>query len=587
METADDARSFEDMYERVSVQADAADVLWPFDEQGARSILRRAWDVTTAPGVVPAFRREGEREEETIETVVTARRAVIEVAFKHDARTGDVYMKALMQGFARSEDSWRVASGEGESQSTSEVRRRLSLENDQRLLTAYGLIEDGAYESAALAAAPALSGGVNVQLVSFIVALRAHAPREGDALYVRLLERTRADSWANANDVLLLSQPIVSPDLHIQITPDGSTRMRPANYTNETMRHAFSGAPPEVRRAFYATAAAVILRPPRQTEDEANANAETAALYFATGRLLPFFEREAAQYAPALQARMTALSVELGVGRAQSLSASMKTLSLASSNPVDPLASMLGALTELTDSQARDEVREAIVRYAARKQLWERARTIAAEIEDAQSRREALRAIAVYQVMCVGRAYDDEPEGFERAAELVRAADVPPQFRAAGFGQAAELAAARGKRPRADALIEEALLYANQAGKDDGSKLTALALVARSAARSKSVRVWEALAALAVAANESENYTDSGPRFSFNYGRPDDTTTVYEPDEPLNFEGVFASAARMDFRKAVAEARSLEDGPTRATVTIAVAHAALEKGGKVGGDKVR
>jgi hypothetical protein len=575
------------MYERAGVQADAADALWPFDEQAARSILRRAWDVTTAPGVVPAFRREGEREGETIETVVRARRVVIEVAFKHDARLGDVYMKALMQGFTLSEDTWRVASGEGESQSTSEVRRRMSLENDQRLLTAYGLIEEGAYESAAVAAAPALSGGVSGQLVSFIIALRAHAPREGDALYVSLLERTRADSWADANDVLLLSQPIVSPDLQVLINPDGSAHMRPANYSDEAMRHAFNGAPPEVRRAFYATAAAVLLRTPRQTEDEANAKAETAALYFTTGRLLPFFEREAAQYAPALQARMAALSAEIDAGRAQSLSASMKTLSLTPKNPVDPLAAMLGALTEVSDSRGRDDLREAIVGYAARKQLWERARTIASEIEDAQSRREALRVIAIYQVMGVGRAYDDEPEGFERAAELVRAADVPAQFRAAGFGQAAELAAARGKRARADALVEEALLYADQAGKDDGSKLTALAMVARSAARAKSARVWETLAALVGSANESENYTDSGPRFSFNYGCPDDETTIYELDEPLSFEGVFASAARMDFRRAVAEARALEDGPTRATVTIAVARAALEKSGKVGGHKAR
>jgi hypothetical protein len=590
METADAARSFEDLYERAGVQADAADALWPFDEQAARSILRRAWDVTTAPGVVPAFRREGEREEETIETVVRARRAVIEVAFKHDARTGDVYMKALMQGFALSEDTWRVASGEGESQSTSEVRRRMSLENDQRLVTAYGLIEEGAYESAAVAAAPALSGGVSGQLVSFIIALRAHAPREGDALYVRLLERTRADSWADANDVLLLSQPIVSPDLQVLINPDGSAHMRPANYSDEAMRRAFNGAPPEVRLAFYATAAAVLLRPPRQTEDEANAKAETAALYFTTGRLLPFFEREAAQYAPALQARMAALSAEIDAGRAQSLSANMKTLSLTPENPVDPIADTLEELSREKDSGRRDRVRLRAVMTAARRALWNRARTIAAEVEDAQAQREAQRVIAIYQVMNDGRAYDDEPDGHERAAEFARAAEVPPEFRAAGLAQAAELAARAGKRARAEALFEEALLFANQAEKPGARSLTALAFVAQAAARVNAARTWDVLPALVARANETEDLSNVRLQFEVNYpsyAEADGGPVSSVPDDALSLEDAFEAAARTNFRRALKDARTFEDGPTRASVTIAVARVALEKGGKVGGDKAR
>ena len=95
------------------------------------------------------------------------------------------------------------------------------------------------------------------------------------------------------------------------------------------------------------------------------------------------------------------------------------------------------------------------------------------------------------------------------------------------------------------------------------------------------------LPSLVSAANESENYSGTGPELSFSYGYKDGATLFYETDEPLNFEDAFASAARLDFRRAVAEVRSLEDELTRASVTIAAARAALEKGGKVRGDRAR
>lgn len=583
METADAARSFEDSFDRVRVQADAADVLWPFDEQAARSFLRRAWEVTTAPGVINAFKWEGDTDDNAIENVLRARRLVIARASKHDARLADVYMKGLMQGLDASEGVERATSGEDDSQNVRPLWRTPSPENLQRLQTAYALIEEGAYEAAATLAAPALNEGVSTYLVGFIVSLHAHAPREGDALYLRLLEMARRDPRTNANDVLTLSRPIVSPDLQIYIGSDGSAHVQSLRYADEEMRRAFENAP-EVRRAFYATAATVLLRPPLQSADVTQAGADSSALYFAVGRLLPFFEREAAQYAPALHARMSALAAEVGASRAQSLGANMGTTSLAPKNPVDVLAGQLEALARATDAGERDRMRRSIVKNAARHLLWDRAQSVAAQIEDAQARREALGIIATHQVMNIGRAYDDEPDKFERAAEFVRAADVSPEFHAAGLGQAAELAARAGKNERRDALLEEALTFANQAAKEDGSNLMAFALVGRSAARSNSERIWDVLPALVRGANESEETLVADTLLAINYGNPDDAQTS---DESLDFADVFSHAARRDFRRAVAEVRSLGDEVTRATVTVAVARAALEKNSKSVGDKAR
>lgn len=589
-EAADAARSFDDAEYKVRIQADAADVLWPFDEQAARSILRRAWEVTTAPGAIDAFRWKGgdvtEQDDDSgaIESILTARRLVAACAAKHDARLADVYMKSLTQGLDSDESAAR---GEGDPQSALSGGRLPSPASYQRLQTASALLEEGAYEAAAAVVAPTVNDGVNGFLLDIIIELRAHAPREGDALYLRLLERTRRDPRADANDVLMLSQPIVSPGLLVLINADGSAHFRQVSYRDAAMGGAFEGAPPEVRRAFYSTAAAVLLRPARQAAEGAPTGAAASALYFAVGRLLPFFEREAAQYAPALHARMGALAAEISASRAQLLDAKMNTLSLASKNPVDPLASQLEVLSRLDDADARDGIRQSIVTNAARHMLWERARAVANEIEDSKIRREALRTIAVYQVMSVASAYDDEPDGHERAADFARAADVPQGLRAAGLARAAELAARLGKSERADALFVEALTYANQAGKDDDTRLAAFMLVAHSAERAGSARLWETLPALVASANESEEYSEAGPHFSLDYGYPGGSVLLYEPDVYLNFEDAFVAAARLDFRRALTEVHSLEDKLTRASVTVAAARAALEKQDKAKGERPR
>src|SRR5215213_1616698 len=48
IETADSARTFDDLFYRARVQMLAADTLWPYDAAQARAIFRRAWEAATA-----------------------------------------------------------------------------------------------------------------------------------------------------------------------------------------------------------------------------------------------------------------------------------------------------------------------------------------------------------------------------------------------------------------------------------------------------------------------------------------------------------------------------------------------------------
>jgi hypothetical protein len=243
---------------------------------------------------------------------------------------------------------------------------------------------------------------------------------------------------------------------------------------------------------------------------------------------------------------------------------------------------MLKAVSEATDARARDWQRFLLVSVAAGRKRWDRARGVAAEIEDEETQRNARRVIAISQVMDVLRAFEDEDvDTSERAADFVRAADVPPEARAGGLAQAAELAARRGKRARAGELLGEATGYAEQTERAGDPRVTALALVTFSAARANEARVWELLPALVNAANEADNglpYAVLG--FDFKFEHLSQSVAFSTPQPPLDLREVFATTARLDLARTLTEARSLSDEVARANMLFAAARAALEKMGK-------
>jgi hypothetical protein len=584
-EVADAARSFDDLYESALVQSEAADALWPFDEQAARAILRRAWEAATAPGAVDKLKGYGTSDDErdqALEALMTARRFIIKSAMRRDPRLGDAFMREFEHDLADiSTGAQRVRTSEqpdeqSDADSPQRNGRRLSPGGLQRLTVAEQLLADGDFKRAAELAATVVGEGPNIELLKFILDLRAHDTREADALYLRLLDVTRADASADANDVLLLSTPVVSPSLDVSVNPDGSANLQVLYYDDEDARRAASSLPAQARLAFYDVAASVLLRPDAPRGD-GQTGADTSSDYFAIGRLLPFFEREAAQLAPALHARQGALAAEIDASRRDALASKMDVSSLSSKNPSDPLASNLDQIARSANPSERDLLRLMAVDAATRLRLWDRARGIAEEVEDMEARRGARLIIAVRQVTSISRSFDgDEPDTFVRAADFARAADVPPEVRAVGLAQAAELAAHRGKRARASELLAEAEGYAGQAERGE-RRVTALALVTLSAAQADPVRFWELLQSLARAGNEADDLPLAGLNLEFIVGAENNWYGFFAPVAPAKLPEVFAAAAQLDFTRTLAEARTLKDEVLRARATLAAARAALER----------
>jgi hypothetical protein len=141
-------------------------------------------------------------------------------------------------------------------------------------------------------------------------------------------------------------------------------------------------------------------------------------------------------------------------------------------------------------------------------------------------------------------------------------------------------------RARASQLLAEAIGYARQSERGE-RRVTALALVALSAARSGDARVWELLPALASAADETDDLTYGALNLEFTVGRDSGRLSFFALDAPVGLPEVFAAAARLDATKSFAEARGFKDEELRAAALLAAGRAALEKSGKSAGNKAR
>lgn len=568
LEAFETARACEHAGDRVSLQADAADALWPLDAPAARSLLRRAWEFTTDPNAPAAFRPEEEGGRfGPRELILSARHHIITRAAKHDAAMAEEFMQEFERGLPAEEDVEPTGTGPwGRG-----AGREASALNTRRLWAANSLLDEGAHESAAAVAAPAVADGPNIPLLRFLLRLRAFGPDEADALYLRLLGVTRADASADANDVLLLSSPVVSPEVIALVEPDGSTYLAPAG-RSQGDPPAATPASARARRAFYDTAAAVLLRQPA-ARDEAGAP-RALANYFAVGRLLPHFEREAPQHVAPLRARLAGLVQEVDEARRAALSAQMNVEKLTPRNPPDPLQPQTDAISRADDA-GRDGALFDAASAAALRRLWERGRKFAGEIADPKTRRAAFLFIALRQVSSAGEAFRDEDaaDDFERAAAFVRGADVPAAARAYGLAQAAELAARKGKKKRAAELFDEAAGAAASVDRGTATRVALLSLLAESAARSEPARAWGLLAELAAAVNEQ----DARPRTEEAADDPCAGVTVETSENAYCVElservpepeEVFAALARLDLARALTEARSLKGPYRRASALI-------------------
>jgi hypothetical protein len=568
LEVEREAASLEDSGDRAYVVASCADALWDTDEPRARAMFRRAWEaaIESAEADLKEAKEGGYADNPGWFT--QAREQVIKFAARRDARMADEWARTLDEWFVRREAD--DGAGKGSSRLGDEPYSNFTREG-RRLALASSLADDGEHAAAARTAAPALRAGVSGLLVEFLLNLRARAPEEADRLYLNLLAATRANPSASANDVLMLSSYALTPRLLAVVGDDGSLRLRTLGEAGGA--HA-QEASTTVRAAFYETAASILLRP---------APGATAALYFALGRLLPFFEREAPAYAQALRAQMSTVATGLDVSRLASLDSTMAMHSPAARNPHDPLAPLLEDLGRMDAAGVGDAARARAVSVAAQKGLWERAKRLAGEIKDDEKRTAALSLIGLRQVAWLQRAYADaEADDIEKAAAFVRQVELPAKLthalRAYGLARAAELSTQKGRGDLTYALLDEAIAHAQQVEAGTELRAASTLMTATFASRLAPTRTWETLVSAVSAINADKEFSGDGvEEFEpVKYGL-DEAQALTEIFAPFTVEKLFEAAGTNDLARATAEARNLEDRLARSHALVAAARPVLRK----------
>lgn len=581
VETADKARLFDDLFYRARIQTLVADALWLHDERQARSTFRRAWEAATASDL--AEQEEAAREAgalpSSIGIVTDARDEVLGKVAARDTKLAEVFLRNLT-------DEKNLGKNSNRNQ-TSRLTpwHELSASGARRLSLAFELLNLGDSRRAAEIAAPVLNEGVSADLIAFILRLRERSASDADALYLRLLQRAAADPQTDANAVLLLSSPVLSPSLLVAVDEFGSLQFRTLSVRSATAAQQ-PVMPQRTQAVFYNLAAAVLLRP-SLSSDEAITMRDLVSRFYVTGRLLPSFENAQAQYgafAPALRARHSELFNRIEAGRREQISSQFKLDTLSHSGSVDPLRSQTEQLARSEDVSERRRLAFSIIKTAARNKSWDRARRAAAEIENLDERQAALSFIAVHEIKNISHAYADEKEDdFDAVLHFVRGADVPPFAKAWGLAQAAAIAT-RKREPGISqivaGLITEAEGHAARVRERSVERVAAYGVLTTTAARIDPQRAWTLLRELVKAANSVEGYTGDEDSLEMNaddHSITDEANHFNVESEVFRLDGIFATMARLDYEKALAEARALDADVPSAFATIAIARVMLEK----------
>jgi hypothetical protein len=579
-ETANDARFVDSLPERATIQMLAADALWSADFDGARALFRRAWESATLAD--KAAQEETAREANASSNEIAApfpesRDEVLQKAAARDAALAELFLKDLAQDKEHEQSSLAPIK---------QTRRapwgELSVNGTRRLALALDLFNKSDYEHAAQIASTLVTEEASADLIAFLLNLRLFKQTAVDAIYLRLIERSQSDATSDVNTVLRLSSLFVSPELMVSIDERGSLQFRSIAYQAtdaETLAAVRAPVAPALRDAFYAFAASVLLRP--SFAADANQSRETSALFYAINRLLPYIEKDAPQYASALNARSVAIQSGIETNQRDALVEKISLRTLTPERAGDPLRPQTEQLTRARNQTERERASLAITKTAVRNRLWDRARRAANELNDAAVRRAALSFIAVSEVADIARAYTDADEDFQRLAQFVANADLPVFARAWGFAEAAQVAARAGNKERAAELLANSLNDAARVDAATRERIAVYAAIGQIAARIAPERAWDLMPELVRAINGVEDY--AGDEASLDLIIPERETNAEETEaefsvtaEAFRPDKIFAAMARLDFARATLAARELKAKVPRAFAQLACARAVLE-----------
>ncbi len=521
---ASDARSFRDMTLRARSLARIADTLWDADAEQGRTLFRRAWEAAETADENPAPYTLGQEAPDL-------RGEVLRLAVRRDRLLAEEFLQKLKAD----QEETKTSHAESGSWSLPEA-------DEQRLRLARDLLGKGEIERSLQFADPIL-GSATISTVDFISQLRDKDPSAADQRYAALLANTGRDMLANANAISLLSSYIFTPHMYVIFGSDGSasSSWMPTTYPQATVS-------PQLRLAFFQTAADILLRPQPPPEQE-QSTAVIVVKYMVVMRLMPLFD----QYAPreivaAMRAQFEALTslvhddlrqgenewVQKGIG------------------PEKPLADQEQSLLDQIDHAGTSDERDELYFKLALLALSQddlKARDYVSKI-DASSFRKGAQA---WVDACLAISAIKKKK-LQRALELARSGELTHIQRLWVLTQAAKLLS-KTDRDKALSLLGDATVEARRIGGDDLDRPRGWLAIANALKLIEPLRAWDAILDAINAANSTASFTGEGGGLPLNVSSKGQIFNRMDGVPDFDIEGIFGKLANDDYNRAVQMAR--------------------------------
>jgi tetratricopeptide (TPR) repeat protein len=554
-----DARTFHDQTLRARSLARIADALWTVDAEQGRLLFRKAWEAAEVADQDSDRKLQDEIQQQKSKTgggfavnlPPNLRREVLRLVARRDRALGEEFLEKLK---AQQVDSARNTLRPG----------RLEESLNQRLGVARGLLQVGEIERALEFADPALTV-VAIDTINFLVDLRDKDATAADRRYAALLGSSATNPQADANTVSLLGSYIFTPRLYVMFTGNG------VNTSQMAQKITPAEVSPELRNAFFQSAASILLRPlPQPGQEQPQGTAGLDGKFLVIKRLLPFFE----QFAPA--------------GMAESLRAQLNALNAIVSDetrrrddewinrgvrPERPIEDREQALLDRIDraktSQERDSLYIQLAQMAAGRGEM-KARDYVSKVDDTEIRKQVQGYIDGQLAN-----YFVEKKQTDKALEIVDKGDLTHLHKVWVLTRSAKELAATDK-DKATELIETASAEARRIDVSDPALPQALIGVANAVKVVDAPRVWDATFDAVKAANSAQGFTGEDAVMVLKFQSKGGSSVNTNDAPEFNLEGIFKDLADQDYERAVELARGFEAEGPRAVATIAIARAVLD-----------
>jgi hypothetical protein len=554
---ADEARNFRDQSLRARVQARVADALWKADEVRARQLFLRAWDDLEAlekAGAGSSATGGDAAKSQTFVSAANLRGEILRLVALRDRNFAEELLDSLNDKTVGATEAPPDAIASPLELKAAEIER---MELAQQLL-------GGGHTARAQDLAGPMLNRATEQTIRFLSTLRLRDTAADDDQYARLLARAAGDPAADAITVSFLSSYVFSPLFFVSVTRDG--------FTNSSLYGRPLPPPdlsPQLRAAFFRTAAQVLLRP-LLPEDKDRTPAGRPGTYFTILRLLPLFERFAPDYVPALRTQLAALSDPIYAqvfdpNTNQHLTEGLTASKQTASDPSEQID-----LSKARNASERDSVYVEAAQKAAAKGD-ERARDYADKIEDVDLRKQA-RAYTDFLLLTAAI----EARQPEKVARLARSDYLTTFQRAWGLTEAARLFK-RDEPSRASELLAEASAEARRIDDTSPDRIRALIAVATELYDLDLPHTWEMANEIVKAANSSKSFTGEDSRIGVRLKVGESLAEKNFSATGINLSSLFGRLAKGDMYIAISTAQNLAAEGPRATALISIARAVLEE----------